>query len=40
MKIRPVELELFHAGGWTDRHDEARSCFSQFFDRVWTAPIT
>jgi len=22
MKIRPVEAELFHANGQTDRHDE------------------
>ena len=39
MKIRPVEAELFHVDGQTDgrtdgqtdRHDEANSCFSQFF---------
>jgi hypothetical protein len=33
MKIRPVGAELLHggrAGGWTDRHDEANSRFSQF----------
>jgi len=30
MKIHPVEVELFHAGGRTDRHDEAISRFSQF----------
>jgi len=23
-------VELFHAGGWTDIHDEANSHFSQF----------
>jgi len=27
MKIRPVGAE-FHAGGWTDRHDEVISHFS------------
>ena len=26
MKTRPVGAQLFHAGGWTDRH-EANSCF-------------
>ena len=31
MKIRPVDAELFHADGRTDRHDEANICFSQFF---------
>jgi len=31
MKIRPVGAELFHAGR-TDRHDEANSRFSQFFE--------
>ena len=34
MKIRPVEAELFHAGGRTDRHDEAHSRFSQFCERA------
>ena len=28
MKIRPVGAELFHADGWTDRHDEANKRFS------------
>ena len=27
MKIRPVEAELCHAVGQTNRHDEANSCF-------------
>ena len=27
IKIHPVEAELFHADGWTDRHDKARSHF-------------
>jgi len=27
-KIRPVESELLHADGQTDRHDEANSRFS------------
>ena len=30
MKILPVEAELFHTDGHTDRHDEANSHFSQF----------
>jgi hypothetical protein len=34
MKIRPVGAELFHAGGETDRHDEADSRFSQFCERA------
>jgi len=32
MKIHPVGAELFHADGWTDRHDVANSRFSQFYD--------
>jgi len=30
MQIRPMGAELFHTGGWTDRHDEANSRFSKF----------
>jgi len=30
MKIRPVGAETLHADGWTNRHDEANSGFSQF----------
>ena len=30
MKIHPVGAELLHVDGWTDRHDEANSRFSQF----------
>jgi len=30
MKIPPVEAELFHADGQTDRQDIAKSRFSQF----------
>ena len=30
MKIRTVGAELFHAGGRTDRHDEANSGFRSF----------
>jgi hypothetical protein len=29
MKICPVGIELFHADGRKDKHDEANSCFSQ-----------
>jgi len=34
MKIRPVEAELYYAGGHTDIHDEASSRFSQFYKRA------
>ena len=30
MTIRPVEADLLHAGGRTDRNDEADCRFSQF----------
>jgi len=30
MKIRPVEAELFHADGRSDRHDEANSRSPEF----------
>jgi len=32
MKIHSVGPELFHADGQTDRHDEADSRVSQFFE--------
>jgi hypothetical protein len=41
MKIDPETAELFHADGrmdrdrHADRHDEANSCFSQFFLRTY-----
>jgi len=34
MKIRPVGAELFLADGQTDRHDEANSRSSQFYERA------
>jgi 16S rRNA G1207 methylase RsmC len=34
MKIRPVGIELFHAGGRTDGHNEVNSRFSQFCERA------
>jgi len=34
MKIHPVGAELFHVDRWTDRHDEANSCFSQFCEHA------
>jgi len=34
MKIRQLRAELIHAGGWTDRQDEANSSFSQFCERA------
>jgi hypothetical protein len=42
MKIRPVGAHLFYADGQTggrkdrqtDRHDEANSCFLQFWKRA------
>jgi len=33
-KIRPVGAELFNADRRTDRHDEANSRFSQYFERA------
>jgi hypothetical protein len=37
-RIRPVGEELFHmhrrTGGRADRHDEAKSRFSQFYERA------
>ena len=33
-KARQVGAELFHAGGRTDRSDEANSRFSQFCERA------
>jgi len=30
LKNRPVEDELIHAHGWTKRHEEVHSSFSQF----------
>jgi hypothetical protein len=41
MKIRPAGAELLHADrqikqtdGWTDRHEEANSCFLQFYEHA------
>jgi hypothetical protein len=34
MKIHPVEAELFHADGQTERHDEANSFFLQFCEHA------
>jgi hypothetical protein len=34
MKIRPVEQELLHADGRTDRQEEANKRFSQFCERA------
>jgi len=31
MKIHPVVAELFHADRQADAHDEANTCFSQFY---------
>jgi hypothetical protein len=38
MKIRTVGVTLFHAGGQTDKHDEANSRFSQFSERAFLNP--
>jgi hypothetical protein len=35
MKIRLVGAELFHVGGRTDRHDEAKSRFYTGFPRFF-----
>jgi len=32
MKMRPVEVELFHEDGQTDIHGEANNSFSQFLE--------
>jgi len=34
IKFHPVGDELFHVDGQTNRHDEAKSRFSQFYERV------
>jgi len=34
MNICAVEAELFYEHGRTDRHDEANSRFSQFYERA------
>jgi len=34
MKISPVEAEVFHEDGQTDRHEEANSPFSEFCERT------
>jgi len=34
-EYRPVGGELFHANGKTDTHDEAKSSFLQFCERVY-----
>jgi surface polysaccharide O-acyltransferase-like enzyme len=34
MKFRPLEAELFHVDGQTDRHDEANSRLTQFCERA------
>jgi len=34
MKINPGGVEMFHADGQTDRHDEAQRRFSQFCGRT------
>jgi len=32
--MRPVAAEWFYAGGLTDRHDEAKSRFSKFCEKL------
>ena len=34
MQIRPVGAKFLHADGHLDKHDEANSHFSQFYERV------
>ena len=34
MKIRAVGAELFHTEGRRENHDEASSCFSQFWGKI------
>jgi hypothetical protein len=33
MKIRPVGAEVFHTGGWTDRHDDAFRNFANALEK-------
>jgi hypothetical protein len=42
MKIRQVRAELFHTEGQvqTDRHDEAKSRYSNFFEHEYTSILT
>jgi len=40
MKIRAVWAEMLHADRRMDRHDEANSRFSQFFERIWKQAST
>jgi len=40
MKIRSVGVDLFHADGRKDKHDEANSSFSQFCERPYTRTLT
>jgi len=35
MKIVQVGTQLSHVDGQTDKHDEANSRFSQFYERAW-----
>jgi hypothetical protein len=35
MKISPLEAELFHADGQTDKHDEANSRLSHFYESAY-----
>jgi len=43
MKIRPVGVELFNWDRQTDRHDDANSCFTQFYEHAkktdFTSPV-
>ena len=40
MKIIPVGAKLFHVHEeQTDRHDEANSGFSQFYERAWKVDL-
>jgi hypothetical protein len=34
VQIHPVGAKLLYADGWTDRHDEANSRFSQFCEHA------
>jgi hypothetical protein len=40
IKIDPVEAELFHVDGWTDRHDKARSHFFVIWQMCVTMKIS
>jgi len=39
MKIRLMGIQLFHADGQTDKHDEVHSRFPQLSARTYNTPV-